>query len=99
MKVTKVTRKYYVVNGEKVYFFEPIRISKRAVQKLLNQSEKVVKSITCGMCCKYIQCKKDIRAKTLACKDFRPSKKQFWQVIQEMNKPYDEQKRPSRRAP
>ena len=61
MKVTKVTRKYYVVNGEKVYFFEPVKVSKRTIQKLLNQSEQIVKSINCGMCRKYIKCKKDIR--------------------------------------
>ena len=86
MKVTKVTRTYYVVNGEKVYFFEPIKVSKKALQKLLNQSEKLVKSIHCGGCYNYIQCKKDVRAATAACKDYVQPKKTMAEIIKEMDK-------------
>jgi hypothetical protein len=89
MKVTKVTKTYYVVNGEKVFFFEPISISKRKVQALLNQSERLV---ICGMCEGYIHCKEDVRPLTPACKKFKSCRKTLSKICMEMNEEYEEKR-------
>jgi hypothetical protein len=93
MKVTKVTKNYYVVNGEKVYFFEPITISKRAIQRLLDQNAKVIENLCCCACLYYKNCGEDIAAFTPACKKFNPPKKLISTIVKEMDKEYDEKRR------
>lgn len=42
MKITKITKEYYEVNGEKVYFFEPLEkaISIKELQKIMDTVEQ-----------------------------------------------------------
>ena len=50
MKITKITKEYYEVAGEKVYFFEPLEkeISIEDMQKIVNANEKLVKELKDG---------------------------------------------------
>jgi len=45
MKVIKVTKEYYEIEDEKVYFFEPLEkeISVEDMQKIVDANEKLVK--------------------------------------------------------
>lgn len=47
MKITKVTKEYYEVEGEKVYFFEPLErvISIKDLQKIMDTAEEVVNKL------------------------------------------------------
>lgn len=47
MKITKITKEYYEVDGEKVYFFEPLKkvISVKDLQKIMDTAEKVVNKL------------------------------------------------------
>ena len=42
MKITKITKEYYEVEGEKVYFFEPLEkvISIKELQKIMDTVEQ-----------------------------------------------------------
>ncbi|MDE1866138.1 MAG: hypothetical protein KGI08_00305 [Thaumarchaeota archaeon] len=42
MKITKITKEYYEVEGEKVYFFEPLEkvISIKDLQKIMDTVEQ-----------------------------------------------------------
>lgn len=42
MKITKITKEYYEVEGEKVYFFEPLKIviSIKELQKIMDTIEQ-----------------------------------------------------------
>lgn len=42
MKITKITKEYYEVEGEKVYFFEPLKkvISVKELQKIMDTVEQ-----------------------------------------------------------
>lgn len=42
MKITKITKEYYEVDGEKVYFFEPLEkvISIKELQKIMDTVEQ-----------------------------------------------------------
>ena len=42
MKITKITKEYYEVEGEKVYFFEPLEkvISIKELQKIMDMVEQ-----------------------------------------------------------
>lgn len=50
MKITKITKEYYEVDGEKVYFFEPLKkeISVEGMQKIVDTAEKVVNKLKEG---------------------------------------------------
>lgn len=50
MKITKITKEYYEVDGEKVYFFEPLEktISIEDLQKIMDTAEKVVNKLKEG---------------------------------------------------
>lgn len=47
MKITKITKEYYEVDGEKVYFFEPLEkvISIKELQKIMDTAEEVVNKL------------------------------------------------------
>ena len=47
MKITKITKEYYEVDGEKVYFFEPLEkvISIKELQKIMDTAEDVVNKL------------------------------------------------------
>lgn len=47
MKITKITKEYYEVEGEKVYFFEPLEkvISIKELQKIMDTAEEVVNKL------------------------------------------------------
>jgi hypothetical protein len=47
MKITKITKEYYKVEGEKVYFFEPLEkvISIEDLQKIMDTAEEVVNKL------------------------------------------------------
>lgn len=47
MKITKITKDYYEVEGEKVYFFEPLEkvISIKELQKIMDTVEEVVNKL------------------------------------------------------
>jgi len=47
MKVIKVTKEYYEIEDEKVYFFEPLEkeISVEDMQKIVDVNEKLVKEM------------------------------------------------------
>jgi hypothetical protein len=47
MKITKITKEYYEVEGEKVYFFEPLEkvISIEDLQKIMDTAEEVVNKL------------------------------------------------------
>jgi len=47
MKVIKVTREYFEIEDEKVYFFEPLEkeISVEDMQKIVDTNEKLVKEL------------------------------------------------------
>lgn len=59
MKITKITKEYYEVDGEKVYFFEPLEkvISIEDLQKIMDTAEEVVNKL------------KGEKRECLACKD------------------------------
>ena len=59
MKITKITKEYYEVEGEKVYFFEPLEkvISIKELQKIMDTAEEVVNKL------------KEGKRECLACKD------------------------------
>lgn len=59
MKITNITKEYYEVDGEKVYFFEPLEktISIEDLQKIMDTAEKVVNKL------------KGEKRECLACKD------------------------------
>lgn len=42
MKITKITKEYYEVDGERVYFFEPLEkvISVKELQKIMDTVEQ-----------------------------------------------------------
>jgi len=46
-KITEVTKEYYEVDGEKIYFFEPLEkvISIKDLQKILNASKEIVNKL------------------------------------------------------
>jgi len=48
MKITKITKEYYEVAGEKVYFFEPLEkvISIKELQKIMDTAEELVNKLT-----------------------------------------------------
>ena len=50
MKITKITKEYYEVEGEKVYFFEPLEkvISIKELQKIMDTAEEVVNKLKEG---------------------------------------------------
>ena len=50
MKITKITKEYYEVEGEKVYFFEPLEkvISIKELQKIMDAAEEVVNKLKEG---------------------------------------------------
>ena len=50
MKITKITKEYYEVEGEKVYFFEPLEkvISIKELQKIMDTAEEVVNKLKGG---------------------------------------------------
>lgn len=50
MKVTKVTKKYFQTEDEKVYFFEPLEkeVSIEDMQKIVDANEKLVKELKDG---------------------------------------------------
>ena len=50
MKITKITKEYYEVAGEKVYFFEPLEkvISIKELQKIMDTAEELVKEMKDG---------------------------------------------------
>ena len=45
--ITKITKEYYEVEGEKVYFFEPLErvISIKELQKIMDTAEEVVNKL------------------------------------------------------
>ena len=47
MKVIKVTKEYFQIKDEKVYFFEPLEkeISVEDMQKIVNVNKKLVKGV------------------------------------------------------
>jgi len=47
MKITNITKEYYEVDGEKVYFFEPLEkeISVEDMQKNVDANEKIIKDM------------------------------------------------------
>jgi hypothetical protein len=47
MKVTKVTKEYFEIEDEKVYFFEPLEkeISVEDMQKIVDANENLVKEL------------------------------------------------------
>lgn len=47
MKITNITKEYYEVDGEKVYFFEPLEkvISIKELQKIMDTAEEVVNKL------------------------------------------------------
>jgi hypothetical protein len=47
MKITKITKEYYEVEGEKIYFFEPLEkvISIKELQKIMDTTEEVVNKL------------------------------------------------------
>lgn len=47
MKITNITKEYYEVDGEKVYFFEPLEkvISIKELQKIMETAEEVVRKL------------------------------------------------------
>ena len=47
MKITKITKEYYEVEGEKVYFFEPLEkvISIKELQKIMDTAEELVNKL------------------------------------------------------
>ena len=47
MKVIKVTKEYFVIDDEKVYFFEPLEkeISVEDMQKIVDADEKLVEDL------------------------------------------------------
>lgn len=59
MKITNITKEYYEVDGEKVYFFEPLEkvISIKELQKIMDTAEEVVNKL------------KGEKRECLACKD------------------------------
>lgn len=59
MKITNITKEYYEVDGEKVYFFEPLEkvISIKELQKIMDTAEEVVNKL------------KEGKRECLACKD------------------------------
>lgn len=50
MKITNITKEYYEVGGEKVYFFEPLEkvISIKELQKIMDTAEEVVNKLKEG---------------------------------------------------
>ena len=50
MKITNITKEYYEVEGEKVYFFEPLEkvISIKELQKIMDTAEEVVNKLKEG---------------------------------------------------
>lgn len=50
MKITNITKEYYEVDGEKVYFFEPLEktISIEDLQKIMDTAEEVVNKLKEG---------------------------------------------------
>lgn len=44
MKITKVTKKYFETEGERVYFFEPLEeeMSVSELQEMMNEHEKFI---------------------------------------------------------
>lgn len=47
MNITKITKEFYEVEGEKIYFFEPLErvISIEDLQKIMDTAEKVVNKL------------------------------------------------------
>jgi len=47
MKIIKVTKEYFEIEDEKVYFFEPLEkeISVEDMQKIVDTNEKLVKEL------------------------------------------------------
>jgi len=47
MKVTKVTKEYFQIEDEKVYFFEPLEkeISIEDMQKIVDANQKLIKEL------------------------------------------------------
>ena len=47
MKVTKVTKEYFQIEDEKVYFFEPLEkeISIEDMQKIVDANQKLIKEM------------------------------------------------------
>jgi hypothetical protein len=47
MKIIKVTKEYFEIENEKVYFFEPLEkvISVEDMQKIMDVNEKIVKKL------------------------------------------------------
>jgi hypothetical protein len=50
MKITNITKEYYEVDGEKIYFFEPLEkvISIKELQKIMDTAEEVVNKLKEG---------------------------------------------------
>lgn len=50
MKITKITKEYYEVDGEKVYFLEPLEkvISVKELQKIMDTAEELVNKLKGG---------------------------------------------------
>jgi len=48
MKITKITKEYYEVEGEKVYFFEPLEkvISIKELQMIMDTAEEVINKLS-----------------------------------------------------
>ena len=44
MKITKVTKKYFETEGERVYFFEPLdaEMSVKELQEMIDEHEKFI---------------------------------------------------------
>jgi len=53
MKVIKVTKEFFQIEDEKVYFFEPLEkeISVEDMQKIVDANEKLVKELKDGNKC------------------------------------------------
>jgi hypothetical protein len=50
MKITNITKEYYEVDGEKVYFLEPLEkvISIKELQKIMDTAEELVNKLREG---------------------------------------------------